>query len=210
MKTFDVIAITMILVSFLIGIFLYPTMPEQMASHWGISGEADGYMTKVWGLFLFPIMLVFLYLMFKVIPAIDPLKENIKEFRRYFDGFILVVMVFLFYIYLMTLFWNMGYIFDFTYVIIPGIAFLFYYAGVLVENSKRNWFIGIRNPWTISSDKVWNKVHKKGGKMFKIVGILSLLGLFFIEYIIFFLLLPIFVAIGYLTILSYTEFQKEK
>jgi uncharacterized membrane protein len=50
---------------------------------------------------------------------------------------------------------------------------------VLIKNAKRNWFIGIRTPWTMSSDKVWDKTYKIGGKLFKIAGVVALLAIIF-------------------------------
>jgi uncharacterized membrane protein len=62
---------------------------------------------------------------------------------------------------------------------VPAFAILFYYAGILIEKSKRNYFIGIRTPWTLTSDEVWDKTHRLGGKSFKAAGIASLAGLLF-------------------------------
>ena len=85
---------------------------------------------------------------------------------------------------------------------------VFFYTGVLCENAKRNWFIGIRTPWTLSSERVWDKTHKIGGRLFKIAGIVTLLGAFFPKYAVFFILIPtLFVAI-YTVIYSYVEYQK--
>jgi len=78
-----------ILLSFLLGVYLYPQMPEKMASHWDFQGQVDGYMPRFWGLFLMPFISSGLFLLFVLIPKIDPLKANIKKFRSHFDRFIL-------------------------------------------------------------------------------------------------------------------------
>ena len=52
-------------------------------------GQVDGYMSKFWGIFLLPLVLVGVALLFMVIPKIDPLKANIEKFRKYYDGFII-------------------------------------------------------------------------------------------------------------------------
>ncbi len=184
-------------------------MPEKMASHWNYKGEVDGYMQKSVGLFLMPILSVVLFVLFSFIPKIDPLKSNIEKFRKYYDEFIVLIIVFLFYIYLLTIAWNLGIKFNMNQMIPPAIGILFYYSGILIENSKRNWFIGIRTPWTLSSDNVWDKTHKIGGKLFKVSGIISLLGIFFGDYSMFFLLVPIIASSIYVTIYSYAEYRKE-
>lgn len=208
MKKINILALVIIIISFVIGIYFYSQMPETVASHWNERGEVNGYMPKFWGLFLMPIISIVLFFLFLLIPKIDPLKENINKFRKYFDKFILLIIVFLFYIYLLTIFWNLGGIFNMALFMTPPMGVLFYYAGVLIENAKRNWFIGIRTPWTLSSDNVWDKTHKLGGKLFKIGGIITVLGAFFPKYSFYFIF-PIFLISIYLVVYSYLEHKKE-
>jgi len=204
------IACLIILISFVVGLYLYSQMPEQMASHWNASGEVDGYMSKFWGLFLMPIVLIGMLLLLWLVPKIDPLKKNVEKFKKYFDIFILLITLFLFYIHLLTLGWNLGYTFNMTRLMVPAMAILFFYIGILVEKAKRNWFIGIRTPWTLSSDIVWDKTHKITGKLFKIAAVISLLGMIDNKYSIWFLLVPIFAVVIYSFIYSYVEYKKIK
>jgi len=208
MKKINILTLAIIIISFAIAFYFYPKMPDTVASHWNERGEVNGYMSKFWGLFLMPIISVIMFLFFLLIPKIDPLKENIDKFRKYFDNFILLIILFLFYIYLLTIFWNLDKRFDMGSFIVPPIGILFYYAGILVENAKRNWFIGIRTPWTLSSDNVWDKTHKLGGKLFKIGGIITVFGVFFPKYSFYFIF-PIFFVSIYLFIYSYLEHKKE-
>jgi len=78
-----------------------------------------------------------------------------------------------------------------------------------MENAKRNWFIGIRTPWTLSSDGVWKKTNLIGGKLFKIAGIIAIIGSFFQDYIIFFIIVPIISIAIFTIVYSYIEYQKE-
>ncbi len=208
MKKSAIIISLIILASFAVGIYLYPQMPGKMVSHWGFNGEANGYMSKFWGLFLMPIVSLAMFLFLIFIPKIDPLRANIEKFRKYFDSFIIFIILFFFYIYLLTIFWNLGARFDMNQAIAPAFGILFYYCGVLVESSKRNWFIGIRTPWTLSSDEVWDKTHKVGGKLFKIAGIVSFLGLLFPRLAFFFILVPVIFATIFSVIYSYFEYRK--
>ena len=201
--------IILILISFGIGAYFFPQMPEKMASHWNTKGEVDGYMSKFWGLFLMPIILLGLFLLFILIPKIDPLKENIAKFRKYFDGFIVLITLFLFYIYLLSIAWNLGKRFNMGQMMMPALGMLFYYCGILTENAKRNWFIGIKTPWTLSSERVWNKTHKIGGKLFKAAGLIAFLGIFFPNYAFYFILVPALLVAFYTIIYSYFEYQKE-
>ena len=208
-KKAQIITIIIILISFAVGVYFYPQFPDKMASHWNIQGEVDGYISKFWGAFLMPIACLGLFLLFLLIPRIDPLKRNIEKFRKYFDTFIVLIILFLFYVYLLTVFWNIGISFNMSRVILPAIGILFYYIGVLLKHAKRNWFIGIRTPWTLSSDNVWEKTHKLGSKLFKTAGVIALLGIFFQSLAIWLILVPVILVSVYTIFYSYFEYKKE-
>lgn len=209
MRNSEVTIIIIILLSFIIGALFYSQMPESMASHWNAVGEVDGYMPKFWGVFLLPVITILVFLLVILIPRIDPLKANIEKFRIYYDVFSVVLILFFFYIYFLTLVWNLGVIFNLVQLISPAFAVLLYYSAVIMENSKRNWFIGIQTPWTMSSEKVWNKTHKLGGKLFKVAAVIALLGMFLPAYAILLILLPVVLAAVYLVLYSYYEYKKE-
>ena len=209
MRKSELIIVFIIFISFAIAFWLYPQMPQMMVSHWDCQGRADGYMSKFWALFLMPIISLFMFFLFLLVPKIDPLKHNIEKFRKYFDAFIVISFLFLFYLYLLTILWNLGLRFDFVKFLVPAFSFLFFWCGILIEKAKRNWFLGIRTPWTLSSDKVWERTHKLGGKLFKILAIISFLGIIFPDFAIFFLIVPLLLITIYLFIYSYFQYQKE-
>lgn len=210
MKKTNLIILFIIAVAFALAFYFYPQMPDQIASHWNTQGNVDNYIPKFWGLFLMPLISLGIFLFFLLIPKIDPLKKNIEKFRKYFDWFIVLIIAFLFYIYLLSLFWNLGYEFDIGIMMIPAIAVLFCFIGIMLKQAKRNWFIGIRTPWTLSNSIVWGKTHKLGGKLFKISAIISLIGLFYRGYAIWFVLIPALISVLYLIIYSYLEYKKVK
>lgn len=209
MRKSEIAIFGIILLSFILSIYFYPQMPEKMASHWNAQGEVDGYMSKFWVLFLMPVILVGLALLFVAIPRIDPLKANIEKFRKYYDGFIILFFVFMLSIHLQVILWNTGIKISPNVIFPVGIGILFFYIGILCEKAKRNWFIGIRTPWTLSSEKVWGKTHKIGGKLFKIAGVIALFGVIFQSHAIFFVLVPVILVAAYTVVYSYLEYQKE-
>lgn len=197
-----------ILVSLVIGGSLYSHLPKVMASHLNIQGQVDGYVSRPVGVFLMPAVTLLLYLFFLLIPKIDPLKENVKKFRKYFDLFVSIVILFFFYIYLLTLAWNLGIRFNFIYFLSPAFGILWFFTGLLIEKAKRNWFIGVRTPWTLCSEKVWDKTHQLGGKLFEAAAIFPFLSLVFPNLAIFLVLVPPLAITGFLVIYSYFEYAK--
>lgn len=197
-------------VSLCLAMIFYPQMPEQMASHWNIKGEVDGYLPKFWALFLAPFVIAGIGVLFSLIPRIDPLKKNIEAFRGYYNGFIAVIAGFMLLLQVHGILWHAGVQISPNRLIPAAIGGLLYYAGVMMMHAKRNWFIGIRTPWTLSSDKVWDKTHQVGGRLFKWAGIIALFGLVFPNQAVWLLLIPVFGIVIYTVIYSYVEYQAER
>ncbi len=209
MRKSEWVVLILVLLATAVGIYLYPQMPEWMASHWNIQGEVDGHISRFWGVFLMPLISLAMFLFFVLIPRIDPLKANVAKFRKYFDWFIILITLFLFGIYKFSLLWNLGIQLDIRIFLPIAIGILFYYCGVLTENAKRNWFIGIRTPWTMSSDAVWDKTHRLGGKLFKASGIIAVLGIFFRDWAFYFAIVPALFTAVYSSVYSYLAFRHQ-
>lgn len=210
MNTAQTAIISLVALSLLASIYAYPAMPQEMTSHWNAESKADGKMPKLWALFLLPIISIALALAFLLIPKIDPLKTNIAKFRKYYDSFIALIIAFMLYLHILTILWNLDFKFDMIRLMAPGFACLFYGAGVLMENSGQNWFVGIRTPWTMSNEKVWSKTNKLGGKLFKISGAIALLALVLPSLAMPFIIAPVILSAIYAAVYSYLEYEKIK
>jgi uncharacterized membrane protein len=208
MKKSSIIILSIISISFILAFYFYGLMPDQLASHWNAQGEVDGYMSKFLGLFLLPLVSLVLFLLFLFVPRIDPFRENIKTFRKYYDLVWLFLFVFLFYIFTLTVIWNLGYQFNFILSFTPAMAGLWFLLGYILPKLRRNWFIGIRTPWTLSSEEVWNRTHQVGGQLFKLSGLFALIGLAFPGSASFLIILPVLFSALYVTVYSYLTYGR--
>ena len=210
-RTTIVMVFVLLLASVLAGIILWNRLPDPMASHWGVNDQVNGTMPKFWGVFLTPLISLGMFLLFLLIPAIDPLKANIAKFREAFNLFIAFMMLFLTYVYGLTLAWNLGFTqFNMSSLLAPALGLLFILMGLMIRKAKRNFFIGIRTPWTLSSDKVWDETHRVGSGLFIMSGIFALIGVFFGSITAFlFILIPLMVSTTFLIIYSYFLYRAE-
>ena len=108
-RTTTIVVLLMVAAATIAGLALWNQLPDPMASHWGANDEVNGYMSKFWGVFLMPLMTLGMTVLFLIIPAIDPLKANIAQFRDVFNSFITLIVAFMLYIYALSLRWNLGY-----------------------------------------------------------------------------------------------------
>ncbi len=210
MKKAEIALLAIVALAFVTGLALYPYMPDMVATHWSASGVVNGSMPRAWGVFLFPVILFLVAAIFFVVPRIDPKRGNIAKFRKYFDCFAIEIVALLYYIYVLSLVWNLGYQFDFGVTLAPALAGLFYAIGVLLPHTEQNWMIGIRTPWTISSETVWKRTHAVGGIALKICAALAVMGMLFSDVLIWFLIAPIIVVAVGLVVYSYVLYEKEE
>ena len=210
-RTTTIIVLLMIAAATLAGVLLWNRLPDQMASHWNINDQVDSYMPKFWGVFMLPLITLGMFLLFLVIPAIDPLKANIAQFRKSFNLFIVLIIGFMIYLYGLTLAWSLGSTrFKMSGAMLPAIGLLFIFVGFMLRQAKRNFFIGIRTPWTLSSDKVWDETHRLGAVLFMISGGLAFIGGFFGGVNAFWLMfVPIIGSTIFLLVYSYILYQRE-
>ena len=210
-RTTTIIVLIMIAAATLAGLLLWNRLPDQMASHWNVQDQVDGYMPKFWGVFLLPLITLGMFLLFLVLPSIDPMKANIAQFREVFNLFIVFIVGFMIYLYSLTLAWSLGYSnFRMSSAMLPGIGLLFILIGFMMRQARRNFFIGIRTPWTLSSDTVWNETHRVGAVLFMISGVLSFIGGFFGGTTAFWMLFaPIMISTLFLLVYSYVLYQRE-
>jgi uncharacterized membrane protein len=208
MKPFYIVLFLLILSSFLTVAILYPSLPDQIPSHWNAAGEVDGYLPKFWGLFLFPFILSGLVLLFLVIPRIDPLRANILQFLPYYEWFVVIFALFLLSLQATTILWAYGILVPINTVMSLGIGILFFYIGILLGHARRNWFIGIRTPWTLSSNTVWKKTHRLGSVLFMVAGLIALLGTLFPAYAIWLILVPVLALTGITVVYSYLLYEE--
>jgi len=208
METEIKLSIVLILLSFVIGIYAHNLLPETVVTHWGINGEANGFSSKGFGTFFTPILMVALLLLFLVIPKIDPLHKNIDEFKQEYHRFIFVLTAFMFLVYIQMIMWNLGVKINFNATLPILLSGLFIYLSFLFEKTKMNWFVGIRTPWTLSSEEVWNKTHKFGARAFRVAGVLILTAIFVPQYT-FFIVIGLVLLVVFATIIySYLEYNK--
>lgn len=202
------VSAALIAASFLVGALLYRTLPETIVTHWGPSGEPNGTMAKPYGVFLLPFVMAAVTLLLFSLPKIDPLKNSYASFRKEYDRLIVLIVAFMTMMNGLVLAWNLGYRFNLSRFIAPAVGIFFYFLGTIMPGIKRNWFAGIRTPWTLSSDRVWQKTHEKAGSVFQLAGIVACFGAVVPRYAFELLVVPILAATLWVTFYSYLVYRK--
>jgi uncharacterized membrane protein len=160
-----------VVISFLV----FERLPERMPSHWSASGEVDGYTSRTVGAFLLPVVALAIWGLLRFLPRIDPRRQNYQKFQGMYDLLIVAVIGFLCVMHLGILAFSLGYPIAVDRLIMASVAVLLIVLGNLLPRARPNWFVGLRTPWTLSSDRVWERTHRAGGYVFLAAG-LTMLG----------------------------------
>ena len=174
----EFLPIILIIASFVLGGYFYANFPDQVATHWNFQGQVDGYSGKFNGAFLLPIMLLGIYLLLLAVPLLDPRSQRYGEFAKVYHIFKAGIVSALFLTFLASGLYNLGYHLDIRLIVPLAVGTLMILIGNFMGKIKSNWFVGIRTPWTLSSENVWNKTHRLGGWMFVLFGAVIILSPF--------------------------------
>jgi uncharacterized membrane protein len=151
--------------------YIWNDLPSEVPIHWNIEGEIDGYGKKVMLLFI-PIMLpLLIYIMFSIIPKIDP-KNRLNQMGGKLQNLKVILTLFMSILALIIIYSSKTQSFTNPNYPILGMGVLFAVIGNYFKTIKPNYFFGIRTPWTLESEMVWKETHKMAGKMWLIGGVI--------------------------------------
>lgn len=207
-KLTTILSLILISAALIAGALFWNQLPDPMPSHWNAAGEINGYMPKFWGIWLMPLMTLGITLLLTLVPSIDPLKANIEKFRGFYNFFIIGFVIYMIYIYALTLAAALGIKFNMSYMMLPAMGLLFVALSFLIKNAKRNFFIGIRTPWTLSNDDVWDKTHALGAQSFRIGGLIAMISILFGERGFWLFMIAILLATFVPVVYSYILWRK--
>lgn len=166
-------AVMLLAVTTCVIIWAYPRLPDRVPIHWGLSGEPDGYGNKWPYAFLGPTLGVGLIGLFAVLPLLDPKKRNYQRFERPYRMLRDAIVTFGCFIGILPVITTLGLTKSSGTLIMAGVGILFAFMGNYMSQLKQNWYAGIKTPWTLSNEIVWNKTHRFSGKLWFIGGLLT-------------------------------------
>ena len=172
----EVPQVGLVVLMFLLAAVTWPTAPERIPVQWNLQGEVSRYAGRWEGLLLLPTLALFIYLFLLILPRIDPARANYARFAGAYTviRFTLLSLVALAYGVIHV--WIRGTTIDVGAVILLLVGITLVVFGAVSSQLRPNWFIGIRTPWTLTSQESWTQTHRLGGWVFMILG-LGLVGL---------------------------------
>ena len=149
----------------------YPSLPHSVPTHWGIHNQPNGYSPK-WALFLLgPGSMAGVMLLMYFLPWLSPKQFEIESFRATCLQIMLMVVTALGYFFVAVLWVDAGHRLNMGRAIGGGVCLLFASLGNVMGKIRKNFYIGIRTPWTLANERVWNATHRFAAKTLVFAGL---------------------------------------
>jgi uncharacterized membrane protein len=154
---------------------IWPVAPDSFPVHFSVNGEPTRYSSKVEGLLAIPLVSLGILVLLKLLPRIDPNRAQDEEFAYAYNWVILAIEVFMAGLYASILAAVFNLPLNITSAVLILVGILLVAVGVVLERLRPNWFVGIRTPWTLSSERSWVATHRVGRPVFIGMGVVLVL-----------------------------------
>lgn len=177
MTTRNALLVSLLLIAagLIYSLALYPTLPALIPMHWGIDGRVDGWAPKRWGAFFGPGFAALMLLVLLALPKLSPRQFEVESFRRTYDYILLWVVGLMTFIHVVSLQAALHPGLDSGRWIVGGLMLLMALLGNVLGKVRRNFWVGIRTPWTLASEDVWVATHRLAARLLVAAGALGVL-----------------------------------
>lgn len=162
-----------ILATLVAGLAAFPHLPARVPSHWGIRGNVNGYSSPATTVFLFPGIMAGILLFFAALPVLSPRHFEVETFRSTYLYLMLVVVVAIAYFHGLLLWVALSHAISMPRALSGGLCVLIALVGNVLGKVKRNFYVGVRTPWTLANERVWYATHRLAGKLWVALGCLG-------------------------------------
>ena len=165
----------LVALTFVASLVVYPRLPDRVPNHWNLHNQVNGYGPKWTVTFLFPLMLLALWGLMRFLPRIDPRRANYAKMQGTYDLVVNLSLTVLAVLHFVVLGAVMGAPVSVSRLIPAIIGVTMVILGNVLPRARPNWWFGIRTPWTMSNDRVWERTHRIGGYVISTIGVLAIL-----------------------------------
>ena len=155
-----------------LSLIFYWQLPDIVPVHWNAAGEIDGRAPKLEGVSIIPIAMLVVLAVFALLPRISPAGYDIEKKSRAYRAILFGVLAFLLAVHVQLLLAGMHRAPSLDTFVSVALGALFIILGNYIPKMRRNFFVGIRTPWTLADEDVWFRTHRLGGVLFVIGGVL--------------------------------------
>jgi len=205
-------SIVVLALTAVVSVVSYFRLPANVAIHWGMSTDPNLFVPRMVAVSLFPAIGVVMFAVLAIAPRLDSLGDNLNASRNAFDTTVIWLLSLNLLVFATVILWNQGVVLGGGQPLVTRVsafatgAFLIVIAGKMPAVEPNHVF-GIRTPWTLSDDSVWETTHERAVPALRFAGVFTLIAAFVPSMVVALVLMsgPLMIAVGYLFYVSYRE-----
>jgi uncharacterized membrane protein len=156
----------------------FDQVPARIPYHFNLHGEADGWTSKqdvFRSFYLMPVIMAGVLLLTLALPWLSPKPFGVDRFRDVYGYLMMIVVALLGYLHFVCLLGGMQDRVPQDRLVIGGIFLFFALVGNVLGQVRRNFWVGVRTPWTLADERVWVQTHRVAAWLFTAAGLFGLL-----------------------------------
>ena len=154
-----------------VAIWLYPHLPARAAIHWNADGQPNGYASRFWAVAIWPLLILGLALLAAALPRISPKRFEMESFAGIYTALMLVIQGVVLLLGVAAMLAGAGHAVPMATVAPLAVGVLLMVLGNYMGKLRRNFFMGIRTPWTLASEAAWERTHRLAGWTYVLAGL---------------------------------------
>ena len=173
-----------IVIMAIVSVMAYPRLPEQVPTHWNWQGQVNAWQSRGQAAVLLPMLALAMWALMRALPFIDPRRANYAKFQPTYDFVIAATLTVIAVIHLAVLGAAAGAPVSIHRVIPIAIGIMLAAIGNQLPRARSNWWFGVRTPWTLSNERVWERTQRVAGYLMIASGIVMIVGAFVSDFVV--------------------------
>jgi uncharacterized membrane protein len=170
-RVYIIVSVGFVALGFASGLALYSQVPDPAPIHWNVHGQADGYGPRWIDAFLLPAATALVLVLLVILPRVSRWRDNFQRFSRTYGRIMVAVIAGLTAVHLVVLLKATGHRVAIDRALPLVVGIMIAVVGNWMGKLRRNSLVGIRTPWTLASDLVWERTHRAGAKLMVAYGL---------------------------------------
>ncbi|MFK2879113.1 SdpI family protein [Rhodanobacter hydrolyticus] len=173
MKPARTLIVSAVFVAIAVGVavWLWPHLPARIPVHWGLGGQVDGYAPRFQVAAMWPLTIIVMAVLTMALPRISPKRFEMESFVGIYAALMLASQGMVLVLDIATLLAGAGHAVPMAIIAPLAAGVLLMVLGNYMGKLRRNFFAGIRTPWTLASEAVWERTHRLAGWMYVLAGV---------------------------------------
>lgn len=172
-KKYLLLCALIVLATLAASLLVYRHLPERIPVHWNMHGAIDRYGPRS-AIFVTTLLMIVFMVLWTVLPAVSPKRFTVDDFNNTYWYSCLIVVGLLGYVQLVTVWAAYTHTMAINRPLLGGFAVFVVLMGNVIGKVRRNFWLGVRTPWTLASERVWYSTHRLAAKSMVVAGLLAL------------------------------------